>query len=125
VSRFLDHLEALVGPPDVAAGPSGEAALVFRRVPEPRGPMTAFGYDYLPDKYGAEKTESLALLKFEGLRGGGSEYAYEALNFADGRRTVQDIRDALSAVYGPVPLEAVLEYLRALESIGVLTLEPA
>jgi len=125
--QFLDRLEALVGAPAlsaVGAGAAGDAALVFRRAAEPRGPMTAFGYDYLPDKYGAEKTESLQLLKFEGLRGDGGDYAYEALNFADGRRSVQDIRDALSAEYGPVPLEAVLEYLRALESIGVLTLAP-
>ena len=32
----------------------------------------------------------------------------------------QEIRDALSATYGPIPLEAVVEYLRALESIGVI-----
>ena len=30
------------------------------------------------------------------------------------------IRDAVSAEYGPVPLEMVAEYLRALEKIGVV-----
>jgi len=49
------------------------------------------------------------------LWGGGEEYAYEVLNFADGKRNAQSIRDAVSAEYGPVPLEMVVEYLRALE----------
>ena len=44
----------------------------------------------------------------------------EVLNFADGRRNVQQIRDAVSAEYGPVPLEVVLEYLKALQEIGVV-----
>ncbi|HMQ03216.1 MAG TPA: hypothetical protein PKD26_04815 [Pyrinomonadaceae bacterium] len=42
------------------------------------------------------------------------------MNFADGKRNVQQIRDAVSAIYGPVPVELVLEYLRALESINVI-----
>ena len=34
--------------------------------------------------------------------------------------TRQEIRDAVSAIYGPVPVELVLEYLRALETIKVV-----
>jgi hypothetical protein len=82
--------------------------------------MGVFGYDYLTDQYGEEKARALALLRHQGLRGGGDEYAYEALNLADGRRSVQQIRDVVSAVYGPVPVDAVAEYLRALASIGLL-----
>ena len=48
------------------------------------------------------------------------EYAYEVLNFANGKRNAQGIRDAVSAEYGPVPLEMAVEYLRALEKIGVV-----
>jgi hypothetical protein len=33
---------------------------------------------------------------------------------------VKEIRDVVSAVYGPVPIEVVVEYLRALESIKVI-----
>ena len=47
-------------------------------------------------------------------------YAYEVLNFVDGRRTAQDIRAAVSAIYGPIPLDVVVEYLRALEAIRVV-----
>ena len=43
------------------------------------------------------------------------------LNFADGRRTTSEIRDALSAIYGPIPLEDVEQYLAAAESIGIVS----
>ncbi|HZX97600.1 MAG TPA: hypothetical protein VFE90_23995, partial [Myxococcales bacterium] len=52
--------------------------------------------------------------------GGPEDYAYEILNFADGKRTVQQIRDAVSAEYGPVDVALVGEYLKALAAIGVL-----
>jgi aminopeptidase YwaD len=60
------------------------------------------------------------LMSYEELWGGGEEYAYEVLNFADGKRRASDIGDAVSAEYGPVPLEMVVEYLKALEKIGIL-----
>jgi len=60
------------------------------------------------------------LLSYGGLWGTGEEYAYEALNFADGKRNAQEIRDAVSAEYGPVPVELVAEYLKALQKIGVV-----
>jgi aminopeptidase YwaD len=95
--------------------PGGEA--VYQRT-GPKGPMTVFGYDYFNDKFGEEKAGALTLLKHQGLRGGGGEYAYEALNLLDGHRTLSEVRDALSAIYGPVPLDVVAEYVKALESIG-------
>ncbi len=55
---------------------------------------------------------------------GSGDYAYEALNLVDGRRSAQEIRDALTAIYGPVPLAAVVEYLRALETVSVLKVQP-
>ena len=81
--------------------------------------MSVFGYDYLKAKLGAERHGKLALLTAE-PRWGGGDYAYEALNLVDGRRSAQDVRDALTAIYGPVPLAAVVEYLQALEAAGVL-----
>jgi hypothetical protein len=42
------------------------------------------------------------------------------LNFADGKRNAQAIRDSVSGEYGPVSLELVTEYLLALEKIGVV-----
>ena len=74
----------------------------------------------LADKYGEERAASIRLLRYQGLRGSGSDYAYEVLNFADGKPGVQQIRDSVSAIYGPVPMDVVLEYLRALETINVV-----
>ena len=71
-----------------------------------------------PSRRGAG--EALELLRYQGLRGDGADYALEALNFVDGVRTVQAIRDALSAEFGPVPVGLVASYLHALEEIGVL-----
>jgi aminopeptidase YwaD len=59
-------------------------------------------------------------LSYEGEWGSGEEYAYEALNFADGTRSVRQITAALSAEYGPVSEDLVSEYLRALQKIGVV-----
>jgi hypothetical protein len=118
--EFLLQLQKLTGDPGEPRRPAGDAALVFARNPEVRGPMSAFGYDYFTDHYGGERERALRLMRHGGLRGSGGDYAYEVLNLVDGRRTAQQIRDAVSAIYGPVPLDAVLEYLRALESIGVI-----
>jgi len=121
-ARFLADCERMLGGVPAAPAPRGEGALVFRRQPTPRGPMSVFGYDYLEAHLRKEKHDALALLAAEPTRGGG-DYAYEALNLVDGKRTAAEIRDALTAIYGPVPEAAVVEYLRALESVGVLVRE--
>lgn len=117
--QFQNSLELMTGRAVPAPAVAGPGAAVYRRT-EIQGPMSAFAYDYLNDHYGAERAGQLRLLRHQGLWGGGGEYAYELLNFVDGRRTAAEIRDALTAVYGPVPLESVLEFLAALESIGVV-----
>jgi aminopeptidase YwaD len=99
---------------------SGNAAIVYRRKSQPKGPLAVFGYDYFADHASAAGIATPKLFSYEGLWGEGEEYAYETLNFADGQRNAQQIRDAVSAEYGPVPLEMVIEYLQALEKIGVV-----
>jgi len=96
----------------------GDGLLKFRRKPEPKGPLTVFGYDFSAEKGAGSAAPKL--LNYEGLWGAGEEYAYEVLNFADSKRNAQEIRDAVSAEYGPVPLEMVVEYLRSLEKIGIV-----
>jgi hypothetical protein len=117
--RFLGQLTALASL-DRAAPKRESPGVVYVRNAEPKGPMSVFGYDYLADHLGAERAAALALPDYSGLRSGGGEYAIEALNFVDGRRSVRDIRDALSAEFGPVPLEHVAAYLEALETIKVI-----
>jgi hypothetical protein len=106
-----------MGPPTPA---TGIGLGVFRRNPQPKGPLAVFGYDYLSEHAKAAGVPTPKLLSYEGLWGAGEEYAYEVLNFADGKRNAQEIRDAVSAEYGPVPLETVVEYLKALGKMGVV-----
>ena len=119
-TAFLNDLEKLVGGLKPASVAQGDGRVVFRRNAKVKGPMSAFGYDYFTDHYTAERERTLRLPQFQGLHGSGGEYAYEVLNLVNGKRTAHEIRDAVSAMYGPVPLELVFEYLRALESIRVI-----
>jgi aminopeptidase YwaD len=99
---------------------TGSATIRYKRNPDPKGPIAVFGYDYFAERAKAAGAATPKLLRYDGLWGSGEEYAYEVLNFADGKRNAQEIRDAVSAEYGPVPLEMVVEYLKALEKIGVV-----
>lgn len=89
--------------PDAPAPRAG----AWRRNPKIKGTMGAFGYDYFADRY--KKPVALS-----------EEYRYETLNLVDGRRSAQEIRDALSAIYADVPVAQVEEYLAALASIDVI-----
>jgi aminopeptidase YwaD len=99
----------------------GDGLLRFQRNPQPKGPLAVFGYDYFTEHAKTVGVATPKLVSYQGLWGAGEEYAYETLNFVDGNRNAQQIRDAVSAEYGPVPLEIVVEYLKGLEKIGVIT----
>jgi len=108
--------------PAAAPGPAGagDGLLVFRRVSKLRGPLSVFGYDYFDDHAKQAGLPRPKLLDVEGPRVGGGYYAYEARNFADGHRTAQQITNELCAEFGEVPVAMVVEYLKALEAIGVV-----
>jgi hypothetical protein len=117
----IDALADTYGTGGAAPRPTGAGAVVYRRNPALKGPMVDFSYEFVADRLGSERSEALALRSVAGADGGEADYPFEALNFVDGRRSVQDIRDALSAEFGPVPLGPVVEYLKALAEIGVIT----
>jgi len=116
---YLRNLAGLVGSPSAGSQSPGDDT-VYERNTDIRGPMRAFGYSYLTDKYTEERYEELKLPKHTGTNGSGGEYAYEALNLVNGNRTVTDIRNWLTAELGPVPIEYLSEYLQALESVDVI-----
>ena len=120
--EFIGGLEQVAGAsgPSVASASTPPGNVLYERNPSVRGPLSTMGYDYLTDKLGAAKAAALRLPNF-----GGGLYAYEALNFVDGKRVVRAIRDALAAEFGPVPVDVVAEYLAALESIGLVRRLPA
>jgi hypothetical protein len=100
VNRLV-AIPAAVVPVDPAA------SLVPKRNPAVVGPMSVYYYDHLEDKLGAP-------VPGDGL------VQFETLNLVDGRRTVREIRTILNAAYGGVGVDAVLDYLRALEKAGVV-----
>lgn len=118
--QFFSDLERLIGGVTTAPKASGDGQLVFQRNPDVKGPMSVFGYDYFADQYRPDRGGSARLLRHQGLRGDGGDYAYEVLNLVDGQRSAQAIRDIVSAEFGAVPLELVVEYLRALETIDIV-----
>ncbi|MEJ2534919.1 MAG: DUF4910 domain-containing protein, partial [Gammaproteobacteria bacterium] len=110
LTRYLE-LQSVTSPRIQVAMAETTDDRVFRRNPEVLGPMHAFGYSYLEDRLGVERAARLALA---------GAPAYEALNLVDGERTVSEIRRWLVAEFGDLPLEALVEYLAALERIGVI-----
>jgi hypothetical protein len=61
----------------------------------------------------------LAILKTPSSR----EVIYEAVNFIDGKRSISDIRDAVSGEFGNVPLGPLVEYFELLAKTGVISLK--
>jgi hypothetical protein len=70
--------------------------------------------DYLVDKLGPAVLDEIK------LRGNA---AYEALNFVDGRRSLQGIWLAVSAEFGPLPPGDVEGFFKVLERAGLVKLE--
>jgi aminopeptidase YwaD len=119
-TEIREIVQSSAGPMCAQPSPVNQAAVVFGRKENPKGPVAVFGSDYVLDRTATASVAPPKLLSYEGLWGSGEEYAYEVLNFADGKRDTQQIRDAVSAEYGPIPLDLVVEYLRTLEKIGVV-----
>ncbi len=94
-----------------------DAARVPRRIGE-FGPLTFQNDDVLRDRLGEERLRKIRLLstgssRFVNVQDQSALYAYEIVNFVDGKKSVADIRDAVSAEFGPIPLDIVSDYLNA------------
>jgi aminopeptidase YwaD len=79
-----------------------------------KGPL-APGGDWLREKVGAPASIAIASVPDS------DDVTYEIANFVDGVRTVSEIRDAVSAEFEPVALEAVAEYLDLLARAGAVS----
>jgi len=127
---WLDHAAAARGL-HTAAGPpawhsTAEASKVPHRIGE-FGPLTFQNDDVLRDRLGAERMRGIKLLNADASRllnvqDRGALYAYEILNFVDGKRTVAEIRDAVSGELGPIAIEIVSDYLNACEEAKVIAI---
>jgi aminopeptidase YwaD len=104
-----------------------DAALIPVRVGD-FGPLLFQNDDVLIDRLGRERVDKIALLHGQANRlvrvqDLGTLYAYEIVNFVDGRRSIGEIRDAVAAEYGPIPLDVVADYLKACQEAKIVTLK--
>lgn len=94
-----------------------DAARVPARIGE-FGPLTYQNDNVLLERLGPERYGKIKLLNSEAtplfnVQDQSELYAYEIVNFVNGKRTAGEIRDAVAAEYGPLPLELVNDYLNA------------
>jgi len=97
--------------PRPAPASSPRDARVPARTAEVRGPIDVYYYEYFAEVLGPGAPAPDPTLA---RRENGEVLAFEALNLADGKRTVSEIRDILTGRYGPVPLPEVAEYFELL-----------
>jgi len=89
------------------------------------GPLTYQNDDVLKARLSPERFARVKLLNSEAtpllnVQDLSELFAYEIVNFVDGKRTVGEIRDAVSAEYGPLPVQLVSDYLDACREAGVI-----
>jgi aminopeptidase YwaD len=89
------------------------------------GPLTYQNDNVLLARLGKDRYSKIKLINSEATpllatRDQSELYAYEITNFVDGKRTVGEIRDAVSAEYGPLPVSLVVNYLDACAEAGVI-----
>ena len=95
----------------------------YSRVPSRRvvGPMNVYYYDYVAERASGD---DLQIIERFNTIPNGEIVLYEILNLVDGKRSIEVIRDYIAAAYGPVPIEDVSDYLRLLDKVGVVKIEP-
>jgi aminopeptidase YwaD len=103
---------------------SKEAKRVPSRVGE-FGPLTYQNDNVLLARLGKERYAKIKLINSEAtqmlnVRDQSELYAYEIVNFVNGKRSAGEIRDAVSAEYGPLPINLVADYLDACVAAGVM-----
>ena len=108
----------------VPAAPGRDERVAVRN-PEVRGPLSVYYYDHLSAALAARGESEATIPPLPPLAEGDAELMqYEALNLADGRRSVAEIRDMLTGRYAPIPLSFVIAHLDRLARAGIVTWKP-
>jgi aminopeptidase YwaD len=89
------------------------------------GPLTYQNDNVLLARLGKERYAKIKLINSEAtpmlnVRDQSELYAYEIVNFVNGKRTVGEIRDAVSAEFGLLQVNLVADYLDACAEAGVI-----
>jgi aminopeptidase YwaD len=128
-NSWLDDQSKARGARGSAPSPSWLADADARRVPVrigEFGPLTYQNDNVLLARLGRERYAKIKLLNSQAtpllsVRDQSELYAYEIVNFVNGKHTVGEIRDAVSAEYGPLPVSLVTDYLNACAEAKVIT----
>ena len=126
--KWLDAQAAQHGIKNSRLAPAWHTIASAMRIPHriaDFGPLNYQNDDVLNARLGPERVSKITLLSGDANRllntqGQGAIYAYEIVNFINGQRSVGEIRDAVSAEFGPLPLEAVVDYLQACEEAKII-----
>jgi aminopeptidase YwaD len=124
----LDAQAKLRGAKETAPSAPQAGAADRKRVPirvGDFGPLTYQNDNVLLARLGKARYEKIKLINTDAtqllnVRDQSELYAYEIVNFVNGKRTVGEIRDAVSAEYGPLPLDLVAGYLDACADAGLI-----
>ena len=130
LNRWIDRGAAARGAHDFPRLPPWHGEPEASRIPirmAEFGPLTFQNDDVILDRLGIERMKKIKLLdsgsnRLFNVQDRGSLYAYEIVNFVDGKRSVGEIRDAVAAEYGPIPLDVVADYLKACEEAKIVSL---
>jgi hypothetical protein len=119
-ASLADAVKALLPmvPPswdDQRAAPNVSDNRVPVRNASVKGPLAPNG-DWVMEKAGASAA-TIAITRVPNS----DDVTYEIVNFIDGRRSVSDIRNAVSAEFTPIDLKAVAEYIDVLDKAGAVT----
>ena len=126
--NWLDKQAKLRGARGTVPTPAWASASDVKRVPirvGEFGPLTYQNDNVLLARLGKDHYAKIKLINSEAtpmlnVRDESELYAYEIVNFVNGKRTVGEIRDAVSAEYGPLPVNLVADYLDACVEAGVI-----
>ena len=127
LNGWLDSIAAMRGVHGSTYVPASRTA-AGKRVPQriaEFGPLTFQNDDVLIDRLGPERVRKIELLNAGSSRllnaqDSGAIYAYEIVNFVDGKRSLGEIRDAVAGEFGPISLEVVSDYLQACEEAKII-----
>jgi hypothetical protein len=113
--KYLCKSNQLIPEKYILSKEEKEASKIFPvRNPDIKGPL---GSGFLREKLeGKNVSTNIAINRASG------NTKYEVLNFIDGKNSLLDIRNAVSAEYEPIPIEWVMEFLQMLEAGGILTI---
>jgi aminopeptidase YwaD len=107
----------------VSASAAGDARVPARN-PEIRGPLGVYYYDHFSESLASKGVSVASLPPVPALESGNAEVLeFEALNLADGRRSISEIRDLLSGRYSPIPLAFVAAHFERWAQAGIVTLK--